>query len=83
MVEIADLANRGHAIHRKFSDFARRQLDQRDIAFFAEQLRRSAGRTNNLAAATGIQFEVVHLRARRNVPERQRIARKNVRIVAG
>jgi len=39
MVEIAHLANRGHAIHGKLANFARRQLHQRDFAFLAQQLR--------------------------------------------
>src|SRR6266700_1218275 len=83
MVKVADLANRGHALHGEFAYFAGRQLDQRDFAFLAQELRRTARRANHLTAAPGIQLEVVHHRARRDVFELQRIARKNVRAFAG
>ncbi len=59
------------------------QLNQRDIAFFAEQLRRIAGGTNQLRAAAGIQLQIVERRAGRNQLNRQRIAGKNVRAFAG
>ena len=36
VVEISDLANRGHAIERKFSDLARGQLDESHIALLAQ-----------------------------------------------
>src|SRR5262249_8814382 len=49
MVEVADLANRRHAIHGKLPNFSRGQFDQRNVALFAEQLRRSARRTNDLS----------------------------------
>src|SRR5580692_11126551 len=42
MIEIANLANRRHAIHGKLAHFARGHLHQREIALFAEQLRRAA-----------------------------------------
>src|SRR2546429_8211371 len=60
MVEIAHLANRGHAIHGKFANFAGRQLYESDLAFLAQQLRRAACRTNDLSAAPGVELEVVH-----------------------
>src|SRR5262249_12582403 len=44
---------------------------------------RSAGRTDDLSTTPGIQLEVVDHRARRDVPERQRISRKNVGIITG
>src|SRR5439155_1404102 len=83
MVEIAHLANRGHAIHGKFANFAGRQLYESDLAFLAQQLRRAACRTNDLSAAPGVELEVVHHGSRRNVLELQRIAGKNVRAFAG
>ena len=61
VVQIADLANRRSALDGELANFAGRHLDQREIAFLAEQLRRSAGRANCLAAAPGIQFQVMHL----------------------
>jgi hypothetical protein len=36
MVEVADLADRRHAIQRKLANFAGRQLHQRNVAFFAQ-----------------------------------------------
>src|SRR5262245_53719578 len=83
VIQVADLANRGHAVYGKLSHFAGRQLDQRQIAFFAQQLSGSAGGANQLAAAARIQLNVVHHRARRNVPELQRIAGKDVGLIAG
>src|SRR5258708_4598110 len=83
MVEVADLAHRRHALHGKLAHFAGRQLHQREITFFAQQLRRAARGTHHLPAAPGIQLEVVNHRAGRNVLELQRIARKNVRALAG
>src|SRR5216683_2463273 len=83
MIEVADLADRRHALHGKLANFAGRQLHERQVAFFAQQLRRAAGRTHHLAAAPRIEFQVVHHRAGRNVLELQRIARKNVRALAG
>src|SRR5438552_1828220 len=38
MVEVADLAHRRHALHGKLAHFAGRQLHQREITFFAQQL---------------------------------------------
>src|SRR5208282_5030480 len=79
VVEVANLANRRHALQRKLANFAGRQFDQRNVAFFAQELRRAACRANHLSAAPGIQLEVVDHRARRNVLYLQRIARKDVR----
>src|SRR5713226_669061 len=83
MVEVADLADRGHALHGKLASLAGRQLHKREVAFLAQQLRRAARGTYHLPAAPGIQFKVMHHRAGRNVLELQRIARKNVRALAG
>src|SRR5215469_13280794 len=83
VVEIANLADRGHAIDREPADFAGRHLHERIVALLAEKLRRSTSRANGLAAATGIEFEIVHHRAGRNVADLQGVARKNIRIFAG
>src|SRR6266576_47733 len=83
MVEVADLAHRRHALHGKLAHFAGRQLHQCEITLFAQQLRRTARGTHHLPAAPRIQLEVVNHRAGRNVLELQRIARKNVRALAG
>ena len=41
VVEVTDLADGGHAVQAELPHFARRQFDQRDIAFFAEQAARN------------------------------------------
>ena len=60
VIEVADLANGGHALNRELANFAGGQLHQRDIVFLAEQLRRAASRAHYLPAASRIQFQVVH-----------------------
>src|SRR5436309_2016520 len=79
MVEVANLANRGHALHGKLTNFPGRQLHKSYLAFLAQQLRRAARGTHHLSAAPGIQLQVMHHRAGGNVLELQRIAGKNVR----
>src|SRR5258707_7034954 len=83
MIKVANLANRGHAIDGKLAHFAAWHLDQREVAFFAEQLRRATCRANGVSAASRVQLEVVHHRAGRNVANLQRVAGKNVRAFAG
>src|SRR6202048_3912188 len=83
MVKVANLANRGHAIDGKLANFAAGHLHQREVAFFAEQLRRAACRANRLPTASRVQLEVVHHRAGRNVANLQRVAGKNVRAFSG
>src|SRR6266851_313000 len=83
MVEVAHLANRGHAIDGKLAHFSAGHLHQRQVALFAEQLRRAARRAHRLPPAARVQFEVVHHRARRNVANLQRVAGKNVRAFTG
>src|ERR1700683_4261050 len=50
VIEIADLADSGHAIDYEPTHFARGQLHQREIAFLAQQLRRSTGGAYHLSA---------------------------------
>src|SRR6516164_2210794 len=83
VVEITNLADRSHAIDRELANFAGRHFHERIVAFLAEKLRRSTGRANRLATAPGIELEVVHHRARRNVANLQGITRKDIRILAG
>src|SRR5258708_11685459 len=45
MIEVADLANRRHALDGKLAHFAGRQLHQREIALFAQQLPHPPRRT--------------------------------------
>src|SRR5262249_3037390 len=82
LVASAELADRGHALDAELADLARRQLYESDVAFLAEQLRRTAGRANHLPALAGKQLEVVHHRAGRDVADLQRVAGKDVRAFA-
>src|SRR5580704_592752 len=61
VIEITDLADGGHAIDSEPAHFARGQLDQRQIAFLAEQLRRAARGAHHLRALTWSEFQVMHL----------------------
>ena len=79
VVEVTDLAYRGHAIQTEFSNFTRRQLDQRNIAFLAEQLRRAARGANDLGTLAGLQLQVVQLRSGRDEPDRQQRRRRRNR----
>src|ERR1700737_2849247 len=83
MVQIADLANRGHAIDGTLAHFAAGHLHQRKVALFAEQLRRAARGANGLSAASRVQLGVVHHRAGRQGANVERVAGKNVRAFAG
>src|SRR6185437_14249040 len=79
VIQVTELADSRHAIQREFPRFARGQLDQRNVAFFAEQLRRSPRRTHQLSALAWRKLKVVHHRAGRNITNRQRVAGQNVR----
>src|ERR1700678_491842 len=79
VIQIPHLAYVAHAIDAELAHFARRQLDQRKVAFLAHQLRRAARRPHHLPALSGLQFQVMNHRAGRNVLNGQRIARQNCR----
>ena len=66
-------------MNAELAHFARRQLDQREIAFFTHQLRRAARRPHHLPALSGLQFQVMNHRPGRNVLNRQRVAGQNFR----
>src|SRR5487761_146948 len=78
MVQIAELADGSHALERKLPRFPGRQLDESNIALLAEQLRRAAGGTHELAALAGRHLEIVNHGAGRNIADRQRVAREDV-----
>jgi hypothetical protein len=68
-------------LHRP--NLARRHAQLHDIAFFGQDLSAGARRTNQLAAATGIQLDVVHDGSQGNAAERQRIPNPNIRLGTG
>ena len=74
VVEVADLADRGHAAERHPAHLARRQADLRVVALLGQQLGRRAGGADDLAALAGDELDVVDRRAERDVRERQGVA---------
>src|ERR1700693_4406789 len=73
VLDIADLADGGVADHRDAADFTRRHPDLRVVALAGEQLRRHAGGAHHLATAAGLELDVVHHAAQRDVGQRQRV----------
>src|SRR5208283_4835233 len=78
VVGVPDLSNRRQTVERYFARLARRQFDQAVVAFFGDQLRRTTGRAHHLRAFTRTQLDIVNRRARRNIPQRQRVPNQNV-----
>src|SRR6267142_1646383 len=78
VIEVADLAHGGHAVERDQPHLARGQPQRRAGAFLGEQLGLGAGTAAHLRAAAGLQLDVVHERADRDVADRQRVARHDV-----
>src|SRR4051794_27991443 len=74
MLEVADLADRGHAAHRDPAHLARRHPDRGVVALLGEQLGRGARGPDDLAALAGDELDVVDRRAQRDVGERQGVA---------
>src|SRR5918995_1376990 len=83
VVEVADLADRGHAAHRDAPHLARRHADRGVVALLGKQLRRRPGGADDLAALAGRQLDVVDGRAERDVRERQRVPHARLRIRSG
>ena len=79
MLEVADLTDRRVALDVDFPDLARGKPDLRVAPLFRHELRRGAGRTDQLAAAPALQLEVVNRRAERDPPQGQRVSRQDVR----
>src|SRR5215813_14422507 len=73
VVQISDLSNRCHAVNKHLAGLARRQLNQRVLVFFCDELSRASGRANHLRAFARPQFDVVDSGAGGNIPQRQRI----------
>src|SRR5271166_269781 len=70
VVQVAHLSDRRHAIDQHAAGFARRQFEQRVIAFFRDQLRLRSRRTRHLCALAWFQLDVVHRGPRGNVAQR-------------
>src|SRR3989441_10309748 len=72
VVEVADLADGGHAVQRDVPHLTRGQLEGGAVALFGEQLRLRARAPAELGAAALVQLDVVHEGADRDVADRQR-----------
>ncbi len=70
------------ANHRNLANLTGRHSQLRIIAFFCNDLRKSAGRSNKLSTFSGTKFNIVNLRSERNIFDRQSISRQNIRFFA-
>src|SRR5262249_9104904 len=75
VVEVADLADRGHALELDLPHLARRQLEVGVVALFGQELGERPRAPAELAALARPQLDVVQGRAERNIPDWQRSAR--------
>src|ERR1044072_1524189 len=78
MLDVADLPHGRVADDRHTEHFARGHAHLRVVAFLRDELPEAARRADELAALTGTQFDVVNLRAQRDVANRQRVPRQDV-----
>src|SRR5262249_29614278 len=80
MIDISYLTDRCHAILQNLASFARRQLNERVVTFFRDQLRRTARRAHHLRTLARTQFDIVHRCTRRNVTQGKRVPNQDVSI---
>src|SRR6185369_10868860 len=83
VLEVADLADRGHAPERDPAHLARGHPDRGVVAFLGEQLGGGARRPDDLAALSRDELDVVDRRAERDVGEGQGVAEPRLRIGPG
>ena len=83
MVDVAHLADGGHAVGEHLAHLTRGQAKQGVRPFLGHQLGVGAGGAAELSAAAGVQLDVVDDRAHRNPGQHQRVARLDVRSLAG
>src|SRR5436309_16056834 len=83
VLHVSDRAHGGAAIHADHAHLARGETEGRALALLRHQLDRGAGGAAHLAAAAGLELDVVHDRARGDVPERKRVADDDVGIGPG
>src|SRR3989338_28903 len=79
VVDVADLADRRVAVRGNEPHLARGEFHVGVNAFLGHEDRVTARRTADLAAAAPLELDVVGLRPQRNVLERQRVARQDLR----
>src|SRR5579884_560057 len=78
VLDVPDLADGRAAGEEHAAHLARRQPQRRVAAVLRDELHARAGRARHLAALPGLQLDVVHERARRDVLERERVPRLDV-----
>src|SRR6185503_10225045 len=67
VLDIAYLADCRHAINRDYADLTRRQSQLRGTAFLCHELSEASSAPRHLTALARLKFDVVYLRAQRNV----------------
>ena len=80
---VADRADGRAALGAHHAHLAGGQTQRRHVAVLGHQLHRGAGRARHLAAAAGLQLDVVDDRADRHARERHAVADGDVGAVAG
>ncbi len=75
---VSDLADCRHAVDRDEPDFTGRQAKLRGVAFLGDELREAAGAAGHLAALARFELDIMNLRAKWNIPDRQRIAGEDI-----
>ena len=79
---VADGADRGAAVDRDPAHLGRGQPHRRGLSFLGDELDRRTGTAPELAARARLQLHVVHRGADRDVAQRERVARADLRAVA-
>src|SRR5688572_21858171 len=82
MLGVADLPDSRHTDNRNATNFTRGHSKLSVVTFFRYDLCKPACRANHLAALSWTHLDVMNLGTERNILDRQRIARKNIRILA-
>src|SRR6185503_21008189 len=82
VVDVADLAHRGLAVHADPPHLARGQLDLRVVAFLGHELGGATRAAHDLAALAVPQLDVVHHGAGGNRLQGQAVAGQDVRALA-
>src|SRR5581483_3280727 len=80
---VADLADGGAAVDGHAAHLGGRKPKGGEVAFLGDELDACARAPCHLAAGTGLQLDVVHDRADRDVPQRQRVAGADLRALPG
>src|SRR5207237_9611454 len=78
VLDVTDLADGRVADDGHAPNLARRHTHLRVVAFLRNQLREAARRAHQLSALARPEFDVVNLRAERDVADGQRVAGKDV-----